>query len=350
MPKPALHVISLPHTSTTWEYSWCAYSQKALKLAIMMEKLGYKVYLYASTESDFPNTVPCVFAPKTAAVTYPNWTTDYFNQMNVKAIDAIDERIEDHDIICLTTGFPQKPIADAFPNHLVVEYGVGYEGVCSKYLVFESYAWMHAVQGFHAGLNNAKGEHVMNTQGRFYDAVIPNYFVPEQFPFGDGDGDYLLYIGRMIPLKGLQIAVDTSKRTGIPLLLAGQGDPPDYGTYLGVVGPEKRSELMGNARAVMVPSLYLEPFGGVNVEAQMCGTPVITTDWGAFPETVEQGVTGYRCHTMAEFCQAAEDVKGLNRSDIAVRAVDKYSCDSVSLLYDRYFERLGGLWGKGFDA
>ena len=121
-------------------------------------------------------------------------------------------------------------------------------------------------------------------------------------------------------------------------------------TYRGVVGPEERSELMGNARAVLVPSLYLEPFGGVNVEAQLCGTPVITTDWGAFPETVEDGKTGFRCRTMAEFTKAVEDVGKLKRTYIRKRAIDKYSAPVVAKQYDRYFKNLMGLYGGGFNA
>jgi len=349
MTKPALHIISLPHTSTTWDFSWCAYTMKALKLARMMEKLGYVVYLYASTESIFENTIPCVMAPPTAKVTEPEWSLKYFEAMNTKVIYEIQKRIQPKDLILLTTGLPQKPIADAFPNNQPVEYGVGYEGVFSNFKVFESNAWMHTVYGWQQGLGKMS---IMNAQGRFYDTVIPNYFEVDQFPMGTGEGNYLLYIGRLIDLKGIGIAMDTAKRSGLELVVAGQGDPQSVAgaTYRGVVGPEERSELMGNARAVLVPSLYLEPFGGVNVEAQLCGTPVITTDWGAFPETVEDGKTGFRCRTMAEFTKAVEDVGKLKRTYIRKRAIDKYSAPVVAKQYDRYFKNLMGLYGAGFNA
>jgi glycosyltransferase involved in cell wall biosynthesis len=321
---------------------------KALKLARMMDKLGYVVNLYASTESDFKNTVPCVMAPPTAKVTEPEWSPKYFEAMNTKAIYEMQKTIQPKDLILLTTGWPQKLIADAFPDNMAVEYGVGYEGTFSPFKVFESYAWMHTSYGYRG---HGPGINSMNLQGSWYDCVIPNYFEIDQFPEGDGSGDYLLYIGRLIELKGVNIAVETAKRTGLRLVVAGQGTPPEGCQYKGVVGPEERSALMGNARAVLVPSLYLEPFGGVCVESQICGTPVITTDWGAFPETVEQGRTGFRCHTPAEFDAAVTDVLTLDRKYIRDRAISKYSTDAIAPLYDTYFKRLMDLYdGIGFNA
>jgi glycosyltransferase involved in cell wall biosynthesis len=99
-----------------------------------------------------------------------------------------------------------------------------------------------------------------------------------------------------------------------------------------------------------VPTLYLEPFGGVAVEAMLCGTPVITTDWGAFTETVKHGVTGYRCHTLAEFCKAAEDVDTLKPHMIANHAISNYSMKAVAPKYTAYFEKLMTLWDKGWYA
>lgn len=343
-----LHLVSLPHTETTYDFSWCAYTQKALKFANMMTELGHNVYLYASENSDARclETIKCVEPPPDATVTEPVWSTDYFREMNYRVIGEMVQRIEPNDLILLTTGLPQKPIADAFPDNYTVEYGVGYEGTFANFRVFESYAWMHLLAGWNQRL---PGRSAMNTDGKFYDTVIPNYFEVDQFPEGDGADGYLLFIGRLIERKGLGIAVDIAKRSGLPLVIAGQGTPPDYGEYYGVVGPEDRAALMGGALAVLTPSLYCEPFCGVAVEAQLCGTPAITTDYGAFAETVLNGITGFRCSTMAEFDQAVMDAKALDRSGIRTRAIAKYSTQAVAPMYERYFERIRDVQqGHGF--
>ncbi|MFB0920152.1 MAG: glycosyltransferase [Oscillospiraceae bacterium] len=118
--------------------------------------------------------------------------------------------------------------------------------------------------------------------------------------------------------------------------------------YRPAVGPEERAELLSNAKAVLMPTYYLEPFGGVNVEAQLCGTPVITTDWGAFPETVLHGVTGYRCRVFEEFCWAVKNIHRIRPALCREWAENNYSMDRVGKMYEEYFQRIYRLFEKGW--
>jgi glycosyltransferase involved in cell wall biosynthesis len=107
---------------------------------------------------------------------------------------------------------------------------------------------------------------------------------------------------------------------------------------------------MGKAKGVFVPTQYCEPFGGVAVEAQLCGTPVITTDFGAFTETVEHGKTGYRCHTLDHFVWAANNVGKLDPNYIRARAVANYSMSRVRYQFEEFFNTLYDLWGAGWPT
>lgn len=344
------HVVALPHTQVTKDFTSCAFTEKVRRFCIMMTDLGHEVILYAGEENEAPVTehVVCISENlRAAAVGKNHYTTASFDTnlphwqvFNATVINKMRERLEPKDFICLIGGYAHKPIADAFPQHTSVEFGVGYGGVFSKYRVFESYAWMHSI---YAGYNNPTV-----VDGHFFDGVIPGYLEPEMFPAGDGDGDYYFFIGRMIDRKGYRIAQEVCERLGKRLILAGPGEGSGYGEFIGNVGPEQRAELMGGAIALFAPTLYVEPFGNIVVEAQTCGTPTITTDWGAFVETNINGVTGYRCRTLADFVRAAEDVKSLDRAAIRQQAIEKYSLATVGKMYEDYFTRLLTLWDDGW--
>jgi glycosyltransferase involved in cell wall biosynthesis len=139
----------------------------------------------------------------------------------------------------------------------------------------------------------------------------------------------------MIRNKGIWPAAMIADKLNKHLVLAGSG-VTGYGdgwveadgmklegnlTYVGTVGGQARTDLMRKADAVLVPTLYIEPFGAL--EAQVCGTPAITTDWGAFPETVGNGLGGYRFRTLKEAVEAVAKAKELDPMTIATHAREK---------------------------
>lgn len=326
------HLPSLPGRSLDKGInSSCAYSMKAAKFARMMRARGHEVITYGDESADvncYQKTEPLLFEPS------------FWQGANRRAAIAINEIREEGDLLLLSMGECQRSLAEAVPLR-AVEYGVGYGGVFADFRVFESYAWMHIVYGHLQGTHSA--------DGRFYDAVIPNFFEVEDFPFRAEKGDYLLYVGRMTRRKGAGVAAEIARGAGMPLILAGEGEEvPAYGEHVGPVGHGERGQLMAGARAVLCPTLYVEPFGGAAVEAMLCGTPVISTDWGAFTETILQGVTGYRCRRLGEFIWAAEAAASLDPQTICDYAMANYSTEAVAPRYEAYFSHLQTLDGAGW--
>jgi glycosyltransferase involved in cell wall biosynthesis len=329
----------------------------------MFSRAGHKVYLYAGESNDAECTEHIAlisaeerqdwFGPHSPQV-MPDvgWAAsdDWWRVFNARATLAIRERAQPHDLLLLSTSWAQKPIADAFPEMMAVEYGVGYEGITGTlHCAFESYAWMHHVYGLR-GIKD----------GRHFDAVIPNFFDPDEFPhLNQGDGDYLLYLGRITPRKGVQEAIEIAGAAGMRLVVAGPNqsrrgsvDEVDLSAphveYVGPVDIETRAELLTGARALLCPTRYIEPFGGVAIEAMLAGTPVLVSDFGAFTETVQSGLSGFRCRTLAEYVQAVEDCVTLDPETIRAYAVGRYSLEAVGPLYDAWFSRLLSLWGRGW--
>jgi len=286
------HLLGLAHLATHKKFSQCAYTNKIVRLGKMLRSKGHKVFFYGveGSEVDCDESI-VVLDEKDRVACYGEYDMkkEFFKldggdaaytAFNKNAINAINERKEKNDILLCPMGCWHQPIAQG-TGLLAVESGIGYEGVFSSFKVFESYAWMHWVYGKRS-----------ITNGIWYDSVIPNYFDLESFPFQKKKGDYALFVGRLVQRKGLDVAVEVTKRLGLKLIVAGQGSlvnpneklniTSSHVEHVGCVGPEERARLMGGAQFCFAPTYYIEPFGGVAVEAQLCGTPVLTSDWGAF--------------------------------------------------------------------
>jgi glycosyltransferase involved in cell wall biosynthesis len=119
---------------------------------------------------------------------------------------------------------------------------------------------------------------------------------------------------------------------------------------VGAVGIKERDRLMGDAACLLAPTLYAEPFCGVAVEAMMCGTPVVTTDFGAFTDTVSPGVSGYRFQTLQEAVDLTQAAIQLDREAVRDYAMSRFSLNAVRPLYERWFDNLDLLWGEGFTT
>jgi glycosyltransferase involved in cell wall biosynthesis len=138
--------------------------------------------------------------------------------------------------------------------------------------------------------------------------VIPNPIDVSAWPLQERKGDYVLWVGRMAPVKGPQRAIAAARIAGVPLVLAGVIQPGqqaffdsevaphidgDRVRFIGEVGGADKRALFAQARALLMPIRWNEPFGMVMVEALACGTPVISFAEGSACELVVDGQTGF---------------------------------------------------------
>jgi glycosyltransferase involved in cell wall biosynthesis len=192
-----------------------------------------------------------------------------------------------------------------------------------------------------------------------YAATIHHGIDTSSLPLHAEAGDYLAYFGRIHPDKGAAAAIDTAARAGLPLLMAGIIQDPDYFathvaphidgervSYLGPVCAEDRSNFLGGARALLHLIDFDEPFGYSVVEAMACGTPVIAFDRGSMTELIDEGATGMIVATIDGAAAAADKVRTLDRAAIRAVAVERFGVDRMVDQYVAvYAAVLGGACG-----
>jgi len=188
-----------------------------------------------------------------------------------------------------------------------------------------------------------------------YVATIHHGIDTGAFPLGDGGGGYLLFFGRIHPDKGAAEAIEVARRVGLPLVMAGIVQDERYFEaevaphvdghrvrYLGPVGPDRRSAVLGGALALLHLIGFEEPFGFSVVEAMACGTPVIAFRRGSMPELVEDGHSGALVKDVEGAAAAVPSVVGCDRRAIRGRAVARFGRDRMTAGYlAAYLEVLG---------
>lgn len=378
-----IHFLGFSHTITNTQFSGCAFTSKVLRACEGFTNAGHQVFHYGSpgaevictehinivSEKTRDNLLNRIQNEEKHQQIYHTNDDIHDKTFYVAAGAEIRKRIEPGDYVMINfNGFYPDLVSDTLWDMqdmpiFIVEMSIGYCGAYkARYKVFESYCiqtW-HKAQwqrnwelhqekhGDDSGVGwDANTCHNVNAQ--WTDDVIRFFLDTRQFQYTERKEDYFLFVGRLIPAKGIELAVKATEAAGVKLKVAGQGilkdalgyDPPDHVEYIGYIRPDERKELMAKAKGGFVCTLYSEPCGHVIGEYGLSGTPVITTDWGGVRENILPGRTGYVVRSLQE---ARDAILAISEGNIASADCRKWAMNfttpRVIPLYEYYMKRI----------
>lgn len=171
----------------------------------------------------------------------------------------------------------------------------------------------------------------------------------------NGEGKYLAFLGRISPEKGLDEAIEISRRSGLRLKVAAKVDQADWGyfenrikpllrgehiDFIGEIGNDEKNDFLGNAAALLFPIQWPEPFGIVMIEAMACGTPVIAYRAGSVPEVLEDGVTGFMVDGADGAVTAVRNLGAIDRQACRRRFERRFSAERMAQEYLTIYQTL----------
>lgn len=185
-----------------------------------------------------------------------------------------------------------------------------------------------------------------------YVTTIYHGFDMKNYPFSEDNEDFLLYVGRIAPKKGLHHAINVAKALNKKLIIAAKLDKEVHGDYfaekikpylsdqiqwIGETTEWERNLLMSKAIAFLHPACWEEPFGLTMIEALACGAPVVAFNRGSVPEIVKDGRVGYVVENEKEMINALTNIHKINRKACRTYALNNFNAhkmvDEYEIIY-----------------
>lgn len=184
--------------------------------------------------------------------------------------------------------------------------------------------------------------------------TIHNGIDPGRYQFNSLSGDYLLSASRLVPEKGVDIAIKVAKRTGFPLKITGEPASddnsywmekikPEIGgkiSYEGMVSTRRMLNIYKNAAALLFPIKWEESFGMTMIEAMACGTPVIAFNRGSVREIIKDGRTGFIVDDLEGMAEAVKKISSIDRKECRRHVEENFSLQKMVDKYELVYEKI----------
>ncbi|MEX0934264.1 MAG: glycosyltransferase family 4 protein [Candidatus Saccharimonadales bacterium] len=188
-----------------------------------------------------------------------------------------------------------------------------------------------------------------------YVANVHNAINTDEFDFYPNQGDYLAFLGRISPEKGPIQAINIAKKSGYKLIMGAKVDPQDAAyfeeevkplidgdqiVFLGEIDHAQKVDLLGNAKAMLAPIQWEEPFGMYYIESLACGTPVATIGRGSVPEIITDKVHGIVCSNADEIIERLGELDDIDRKVCRQQVEKNFSAKQMGTQYLDVYQKV----------
>lgn len=288
------------------------------QLTETLAKIGHEVFLLASTDSKTSGTLVPVYE-KTLIQSSRKEDQPELEALKAIGISNILKNLAglNVDIVHHHWSCRLNPFFDFIkaPVITTVHYNLNSEDIRASYKHFKDCNYVSISH------SQRKGMPDLHYVGNVYHGINA-----DAIPFSEKKEDYFAFLGRIFPDKGPKEAILAAKQAGVVLKMAaridrGQGEAyfekeirplidGEQIQFIGEIGFQEKNELLKNARGLIAPIQWEEPFGLTFIEAMACGTPVAAFNRGSIPEIIKDKKTGFICKANDMEC-LAESVKTL---------------------------------------
>jgi glycosyltransferase involved in cell wall biosynthesis len=311
--------------------------------------MGHEVTLFASGDSSPPPGVDLV-AGCASALRLDELCVDPLPH-HLAMLEEVARRADDFDVIHFHVDYLHLPLTRRLAcPHLTTLHGrLDIPDLVPLYLEFADVPLVSISDSQRKPLPWA------NWKGTILHGLPPALLRP-----GDGSGRYLAFVGRISPEKRVDWAIEIAAKAGLPIRIAAKIGKSDedyfrdrirpllslpHVTFVGEIDERQKDRFLGDAAALLFPIDWPEPFGLVQIEAMACGTPVIAFPFGAVPEVVDDGVTGFVCHNVDHAVDAVtRRLPELSRRRCRERFERRFSARRMAADYVRTYQRVIGEW------
>jgi glycosyltransferase involved in cell wall biosynthesis len=305
-------------------------------------ELGNEVSLFASGDS---KTKARLIANVDIALRLDLTCEDPLAPHIVQMQEVID-RLDEFDLLHFHTDYLHFPVTSSLkiPCLTTLHGRLDIKDLANVYNKFSSQKVVSISDSQRAPISQA------NFIGTVYHGLPIDLYEP-----GEGKGDYLVFLGRISPEKGVDTAIQIAIGSKMRLKIAAKVDHVDKQfferriqplfdhpliEFIGEINETQKARLLGGAKAMLFPINWPEPFGLVMIEAMACGTPVIAFRNGSVPEVIDEGQSGFIVNTVKEAVKAVSKIDRLSRASVRELFEKRFSSKRMAKDYLRLYSSL----------